>query len=67
MLPASRSEGDLYAVPKFCLDKDDVEGFMNELHGFHEQFRDCFSRSEPRENFLLYMAGQFSPLELAIQ
>jgi SRSO17 transposase len=63
MLPASRCEGDLYAIPKCSLDRSDVEGFMDELHGFHEQFRDCFMRSEPRENFLLYMAGQFSPLE----
>jgi SRSO17 transposase len=57
MLPASRCEGDLYAIPKFSLD-------MDELHGFHEAFRDCFMRSEPRENFLLYMAGQqFGALE----
>jgi len=63
MLSASRCEGDLYAVPKFSLDRGDVEGFMDELQGFHEQFRDCFMRSEPREHFWLYMAGQFSPLE----
>lgn len=63
MLPASRTESDLYCVPKFCLDKGDVEGFTNELRGFHEHFRDCFSRSEPRKNFLSYMVGQFSPLE----
>jgi SRSO17 transposase len=36
---------------------------MNELKGFHEQFYDCFQRSESREHFLKYMAGQFSPLE----
>lgn len=63
MLPATRCEGDLYAVPKFALDRGEVEGFMDELHGFHEEFRDCFMRSEPRENFLLYMAGQFGALE----
>lgn len=63
MLSATRCEGDLYAIPQFSLGKSDVEGFMDELHGFHEQFRDCFMRSEPRENFLLYMAGQFSALE----
>ena len=63
MLPASRCEGDLYAIPKFSLDRGEVEGFMDELHGFHEEFRDCFMRSEPRENFLLYMAGQFGALE----
>ncbi len=63
MLPATRCEGDLFAIPKFSLGRSDVEDFMDELRGFHEQFRDCFMRSEPRENFLLYMAGQFSPLE----
>ena len=49
MLSASRCEGDSFAIPKFSLDRDDVEGFMDELQGFHEQFRDCFMRSEPRE------------------
>ncbi len=63
MLAAIRTEGDLYSVPKFCLEKEDVEGFVEELRGFHNEFRDCFSRSEPRENFFQYMAGQFSPLE----
>jgi SRSO17 transposase len=59
----SRCEGDLYPIPKFGLDRADVESFTDELRGFHEQFRDCFSRSEPRGNFYLYMVGQFSPLE----
>lgn len=36
---------------------------MNELSGFHEQFADCFHRSESREHFFNYMAGQFSALE----
>jgi len=36
---------------------------MNELNGFHEQFADCFHRSESREHFFNYMAGQFSELE----
>jgi SRSO17 transposase len=36
---------------------------MNELSGFQEQFADCFQRSESREHFLKYMAGQFSDLE----
>jgi len=63
MLPTIRSDEYLYAVPKFDLDKDDVKDFMNELSGFHEQFADCFQRSESRELFLKYMAGQFSDLE----
>jgi SRSO17 transposase len=36
---------------------------MNELKGFHEQFSECFQRSESREHFFNYMAGQFSALE----
>jgi SRSO17 transposase len=50
-------------VPKFDLGKDDVKDFSNELKGFHEQFYDCFQRSESREHFFNYMAGQFSELE----
>lgn len=58
-----RTENNLYSVPKFSIDKRDVKSFMEELKGFHEEFRDCFSRSEPRENFFQYMVGQFSELE----
>lgn len=58
-----RTENNLYSVPKFSIDKRDVQSFMEELKGFHEEFRDCFSRSEPRENFFQYMVGQFSELE----
>lgn len=63
MLPRCRTEGDPYAVPMFDLSKGVLGDFMNELRGFHEQFRDCFSRSEPRENFFRYMVGQFCELE----
>jgi SRSO17 transposase len=58
-----RTEGNPYAVPKFDLTKKDLGDFVNELRGFHEEFRDCFGRSEPRENFFRYMVGQFSELE----
>ncbi len=63
MLPSIRSDEYLYSVPKFDLGKDDMKDFNNELNGFHQQFADCFQRSESREHFLRYMAGQFSPLE----
>jgi SRSO17 transposase len=63
MLPVTRCNEHLYSVPKFDLGKDDIKDFMHELKGFHEQFHDCFQRSESREHFLKYMAGQFSPLE----
>ncbi len=55
MLPVTRYNEHLYKVPKFDLDCGDIEGFMNELRGFHEQFYDCFQRSESREHFLKYM------------
>jgi SRSO17 transposase len=45
------------------LDKGDIADFGNELRGFHEQFAECFQRSESREHFFNYMAGQFSDLE----
>ena len=63
MLPECRTAGDPYAIPEFDLEREDVEDFLGELKGYHEQFSDCFSRSEPRENFLQYMIGQFSELE----
>ena len=63
MLPVIRCDEHLYPVPKFDLGKGDIKDFMNELNGFHEQFADCFQRSESREHFFNYMAGQFSPLE----
>jgi len=63
MLPMHRTENNLYSIPKFSIEKGDVLSFIEELKGFHEEFRDCFSRSEPRENFFQYMVGQFSELE----
>src|SRR5271169_1148831 len=63
MLPKCRTEGDLYSVPKFEVVAKDIEGFTDELRAFHHNFADCFSRSEPRENFFRYMTGQFSGLE----
>jgi len=63
MLPESRTEGDLFPIPKFTVEERDVENFIDELRGFHEEFRDFFLRSESRENFFHYMVGQFSELE----
>ena len=63
MLPKIRSDEHRYPVPKFDLNKDDIKNFSNELRGFHEQLADCFHRSESREHFFKYMAGQFSQLE----
>jgi SRSO17 transposase len=62
-LPAYRPEGQEGTLPPFALARSDVEGFLHELRGFHEAFRDCFTRREPREHFVRYMVGQFSPLE----
>jgi SRSO17 transposase len=63
MLPDIRQSDYLYPVPKFDLNQDDVDGFTQELKGFHEQFDECFLRSESRDNFLRYMMGQFSQIE----
>jgi len=63
MLPEIRQNDYLYEVPKFELDRKDILGFAEELKGFHENFVDCFHRSESRENFFRYMSGQFSQLE----
>ena len=63
MLPGSRTDGEVFAIPQFSLAQGDVEGFLHELRGFHDAFRDCFARREPREQFFGYMVGQFSALE----
>ena len=63
MLPAIRTQGVPYSIPKFEISEEDVKGFAKELKGFHSQFEGCFSRSEPRKNFYRYMVGQFNKLE----
>ena len=63
MLAACRTQGDPYSVPPFDLTPDDIDGFWDELKAFHEVFRSCFVRSEPRQHLFHYMAGQFSSLE----
>ena len=63
MLPECRCETDPYPIPKFDVEKKDITNFIHELKGFHEQFHDCFSRQEPRNNFFQYMVGQLSPVE----
>ena len=63
MLPGCRSTEYLYPIPKFSINKDNVDDFAEELRKFHEEFYDCFARSETRGNFLNYMIGQLSHLE----
>jgi len=63
MLPECRTNGETFSIPKFSVEKKEVDEFIDELRGFHEEFRDCFSRSEPRENFFRYTVGQLSKLE----
>jgi hypothetical protein len=38
ILPACRTEGDVFDIPRFALDPGDVKGFMDELYGFHRRF-----------------------------
>ncbi len=63
MLPNFRKDECIYPVPKFDMHSGDVKDFLNELKGFHEQFSDCFQRSESRSHFFRYTVGQFSELE----
>jgi SRSO17 transposase len=63
MLPEIRQPDFLYNVPKFELDRNNVDDLACELKGFHENFADCFLRSESRDNFYRYMSGQFNQLE----
>lgn len=63
MLPDIRQSDFLYPVPRFELDRNDIFDLMSELKGFHENFTDCFQRSESRDNFYRYMSGQLCHLE----
>ena len=63
MLPECRINDATFSIPKFAVEKKEVEDFIDELKGFHEEFYDCFSRSESRENFFRYTSGQLSKLE----
>ena len=40
MLPAHRTEGEVFSIPQFDLTPRDVDGFLDELQAFHHQFRD---------------------------
>jgi hypothetical protein len=57
MIPDYREEGDVFSIPKFTVEREDVGSFMEELRVSHGEFRDCFLRNETRENFLRYMVG----------
>ncbi len=63
MLPDIRQSEFQFSVPQFNLGQAEINDFVNELKGFHEQFADCFHRSESRDHFYRYMAGQFIELE----
>ena len=63
MLPESRTQDGGFAIPRFDLTPRDVEEFLDELQAFHDHFRSCFSRSEPRGHFFNSMVGQCSELE----
>ena len=63
MLTACRTQQNPDVQPNFDLTGADVEGFLDQLHEFHQAFHSCFVRREPREHFLRYMAGQLSSLE----
>jgi hypothetical protein len=68
MLPDCRIADDPYLIPKFDITVNDLEGIVDELKGFHEQFNDCFLRSEPRENFFYYMVNviDLSPINISL-
>lgn len=63
MLPEIRFQDEHYGIPKFDVKSREIDDFIDELKGFHEEFRDFFSRQEPRDNFFQYMVGQFSEIE----
>jgi hypothetical protein len=52
MLPACRTDGEVFSLPQLAVKPEEVEGFLREWRGFHAAFRACVARSEPREHFL---------------
>lgn len=63
MLPQCRTPSDVYTLPHFDGNANEVEGFLDELHALHAACRDCVGRREPRDHFLRSMGGQCSTLE----
>ena len=63
MLPECRTGEENLSIPQLSIDTGDINEFMEELRGFHQEFAGCFSRQEPRDNFFSYMVGQLSQLE----
>jgi SRSO17 transposase len=63
MVPACRTAGEVLPMPPWAGEPGEVDGFLQELRGFHAAFRACVARREPREHGLRDMVGQFSPLE----
>jgi SRSO17 transposase len=63
MVPENRIQNGIFPIPQLFIGKEDVVQFTEEFRGFHAHFTECFSREEPRENFVQYMAGQMSQLE----
>ena len=51
MRPEGRTKGEEFPIPQFSIENREVQAFMEELRGFHEEFRHCFVRSESRDNF----------------
>ena len=62
MLPAIRTDGDIFPIPMPDLTESDMDLLSDMSEGFHEKFYDCFARSESREHFLKYMIGQLGNL-----
>ena len=62
MLPDCRSI-ETFSVPKFELNREDIDNIEEELKEFQTEFHDCFIRSESRENFFQYAVGQISVLD----
>ena len=64
MLPECLTECIPFPIPKFSMDESDIVVVLwMSFEAYHEQFRGCFSRSEPWENLFRYLSGQFSGLE----
>lgn len=62
MLPVCRHDDYLYQTPSLDLQIEEVSPLLEDLRVLHNEFHDCFQRSETRENLFRYACGQLSPL-----
>lgn len=63
MVPAGRTEGEVFSLPPCALAQGDIAGCLPEVRGCQAAFAGCVARREPRAQVFGSMGGPFSALE----